>query len=231
MRILLMTVMLVLSLWSTGESRPPQHAGAAYQGTIVFKDGTHTTFTWLWSRLAGDKLPFIKDLTAIPATTADWPKLPLARLARLDFAELTPAEQRFLRSTRRPTIRKATVTFRDGTESDVLYLDLALLQWRGAQHSGHFRNDTQLQSLTIEPLRKKHARSGTQPQRAARLQSLRSCETMHTEEIGAGDAVLGVTSPIANIEPPGYGAARPTWPPPSPPFPGYSTCFCFLPRS
>lgn len=106
--------------------------GEDFSGTVTFRNGRTFEFTYFFSKLAGDTLPYTPDFAETKTKSSlHLPKLKVSGIARIDFIEFNGAELKAFREEKhRPSFRKTRVTFRDGEVEEVVYLDLALIQFR-----------------------------------------------------------------------------------------------------
>ncbi len=125
-------VLLVLCL-------SPLPAGAAredYTGRVTFRDGTVLTYTWLSVR--HDEIPCARDLSDMKDYGAGSIRLLLPAIAKIDFDNSAAVRKRIasiLPGYQADSVRRATVTFHDGTVYSDVYVDCAG-EWGNAREKG-----------------------------------------------------------------------------------------------
>ncbi len=128
MRLVISGIVMVLLLPLTtfgGELK-----GEDYAGEIIFQDGTTEVYTFLWSWLAGDKIPYSKDIMNIKGDTLHLRKIRLSSVSKIDFIDFTQSEKEPIKSANlKYSCRKAKITFRDGTVYEDIYLDCTGWWW------------------------------------------------------------------------------------------------------
>ena len=112
--------------------------GEKYSGEIVYKSGSKDTFNYYWSTLAGDQLPYAERAEDMVSNSLSLPRVRVAGVARIDFLPITKDERKALDQNKVYSIRKATVTFKDATKKQNIFLDVGLVHWKGPNSEGSF---------------------------------------------------------------------------------------------
>ena len=112
--------------------------GKRFSGEIVYKSGDRSSYNYFYSRLAGVKFPYSRDVQDMKGSTLSLPMIRFEAVARLDFIEPTSEERRLLETEGRLNrTRKTNVTFRNGQKLEGVFLDFSLTQWSGPTEEGN----------------------------------------------------------------------------------------------
>jgi hypothetical protein len=112
----------------------------------------------------------------------------VAAVSRIDFLEKTKDDQRALDEKKVYGLRKATVTFVDGSREENIFIDVTLATWRGPKQEGHL--DSEMIAAMIvnheAPPGKEDARPQPDLAEAAAEQYRKTSLTIKKEEIRQG---------------------------------------------
>lgn len=115
---------------------PARAAKEEFTGGITFRDGTVSSYTWLAFR--HDEIPFARDPGDLQHYEVAAARLRLLAIARIDFDNSTAARKQVasaLPAYLTSSVRRATVTFRDGAVYRGVYL-YAEGEWGNARERG-----------------------------------------------------------------------------------------------
>ncbi|MCP4678015.1 MAG: hypothetical protein GY854_21370 [Deltaproteobacteria bacterium] len=113
------------------------HREGEYSGLIGFRDGTNAGFTFMRSGWTGDKFQYSTELLDLKGFSTDRRSIILDSVARIDFLEMTAAENREVAADHDlREVRKCNVSFRDGGKRDRIFISVRGMTWRGSRESG-----------------------------------------------------------------------------------------------
>ncbi len=125
-----------------------QPRGQRLGGEVTLKSGSKIPFTHYGSGFAGEKLPYAENLggmkTSIDALNMQM--VYMSGVARIDFLNFSDDDQRIVQQRKLFNVRKATVTFRNGTTKQNTFLYVESAGWAGPNERGTLEN---ILSLTL----------------------------------------------------------------------------------
>lgn len=144
-------LMLITAL--AAQTPPP----GGLSGKLQYADGRTISVTGFRGGHTGDRLPYANRAGDLTGDTRGLPTMRLTDLAQLDFEEPTAAEQRQLTELQKPypaSVRKSSVTFKDGTFFETTFIDTSAVEFQGPNGKGTL-GDPAIQAVILGEARQR----------------------------------------------------------------------------